>query len=80
MCRKGFKAQNVLAVVSFDLTFQYVLAGWEGTAHDGQVIDALGKGFEIPENKYYLADAGYGISLMEQIMGGRYPFDRSDFE
>jgi hypothetical protein len=55
LCRKGFTAQNVLAVVSFDLTFQFVLAGWEGTAHDGRVLDdALGpeKGFKIPENKY----------------------------
>ena len=26
--------QNVLAAVSFDLRFTYVLAGWEGSAHD----------------------------------------------
>jgi hypothetical protein len=74
-CRKGFKAQNILAVVSFDLTFQYVLAGWEGTAHDSRVLDdALGKGFEIPEDKYYLADAGYGMSphFLTPYRGVRY--------
>ncbi|KAL3522701.1 hypothetical protein ACH5RR_015535 [Cinchona calisaya] len=28
--RKGFPTQNVLAAISFDLKFSYVLAGWEG--------------------------------------------------
>jgi hypothetical protein len=74
MCRKGFKAQNVLAVVSFDLSFQYVLAGWEGTAHDGRGLDdALELGFKIPENNY-LADAGYRISpqFLTLYRGVRY--------
>jgi hypothetical protein len=58
--RKKTMSQNVLAVVNFDLTFSYVLAGWEGSAHDGQVIrDALGKGLIRRNNKYYLGDAGY---------------------
>jgi hypothetical protein len=35
--RKGFLSQNVLAVVNFDMTFSYCLAGWEGSAHDSQV-------------------------------------------
>jgi hypothetical protein len=74
MCRKGFKAQNVLAAVSFDLCFQYVLVGWEGTAHDGRVLDdALELGFKIPENNY-LADAGYRISpqFLTPYCGVRY--------
>uniref|UniRef100_A0A1D1XWP8 (Dimethylallyl)adenosine tRNA methylthiotransferase MiaB n=1 Tax=Anthurium amnicola TaxID=1678845 RepID=A0A1D1XWP8_9ARAE len=34
--------QNVLAAVRFDLSFSYVLAGWEGSAHDVTVLkDAL---------------------------------------
>ncbi|KAI7953565.1 hypothetical protein MJO28_006112 [Puccinia striiformis f. sp. tritici] len=62
--RKGFIAQNVLAVVNFDMEFLYVLAGWEGSAHDSRVIaDAFTKVFSIPDGKYYLADAGYGIQL-----------------
>jgi hypothetical protein len=35
--RKGFLSQNVLAVINFDMVFSYVLAGWEGSAHDGKV-------------------------------------------
>ena len=44
--------QNVLAAISFDLKFIYVLAGWEGSAHDSHVLnDAFARpgGFSIPE-------------------------------
>jgi hypothetical protein len=59
---KGFLSQNVLGVVNFDLTFQFALTGWEGTAHDGKVLrDALTKGFKIKPGKYYLGDAGYAL-------------------
>ena len=58
--RHGDLSQNVLACVDFDMNFVYVLAGWEGFAHDGRVIrDAQQKGFEVPEGRYYVADAGY---------------------
>jgi hypothetical protein len=58
--RKGFLSQNVLGVCNFDLEFEYILAGWEGSAHDGRVLDdALDKGFQVPEGKYYLGDVGY---------------------
>ena len=81
--RKGFTAQNVLVVCSFDSTINYVLAGWEGSAHDSRVLaDAFMKGFAIPKGKFYLGDAGYGISpecltpyrgiryhLREQVVG-----------
>jgi hypothetical protein len=36
--RKPFPTQNVMAAVDFDLRFTYVLAGWEGTAHDANVL------------------------------------------
>jgi hypothetical protein len=40
-----------------------VLAGWEGSAHDGRVFnDARDKGLIIPDGKYYLGDAGYALS------------------
>ena len=59
--RKGFISQNILAACSFDLLFLYILAGWEGSANDGRVLqDALEKDFHVPDGKYYLADAGYG--------------------
>ena len=49
--RKDGTTQNVLAAVSFDLKFTYVLAGWEGSAHDLRVLnDAFARpgGFSIP--------------------------------
>ena len=61
--RKSFPTQNVMAAVDFDLKFTYVLAGWEGTAHDAVVLaDALERenGLQVPEGKFYLVDAGYG--------------------
>ena len=42
MGRKHTTTQNVLAAVDFDLRFTYVLAGWEGSAHDARILaDAL---------------------------------------
>ena len=60
--RKGYILQNVLVACSFNLVFTYGLPGWKGSAHDGRVLsDAKTKGFEDPEGKYYLADAGYTL-------------------
>jgi hypothetical protein len=42
----------VLATVNFDLKFTYVLAGWEGSAHDALILaDALERddGLVVPE-------------------------------
>ena len=50
--RKDGTTQNVLATISFDLKFTYVLAGWEGNAHDSRVLNdafARPRGFSIPE-------------------------------
>jgi hypothetical protein len=44
--------QNVLAAVDFNQKFTYVLAGWEGTAHDALVLrDALARedGLRVPQ-------------------------------
>ena len=58
--RKGQLSQNVLAACSFDFKFVYVLSGWEGSASDTLVYqDARATDFQIPQGKYYLADAGY---------------------
>jgi len=41
----------VLAAVDFDLKFTYVLAGWEGSAHDALILsDALERadGLRVP--------------------------------
>lgn len=50
--RKSYPTQNVMAAVDFDLRFTYVLAGWEGTAHDALVLrDALERenGLRVPQ-------------------------------
>jgi hypothetical protein len=74
--RKGFLSQNVLAVCNFDMQFLYVLAGWEGSAHDGRVLqDAQAtKGFYTPKGKYWLGDAGYGCTefVLAPYQGIRY--------
>ena len=50
--RKHNTTQNVLAAVDFDLRFTYVLAGWEGSAHDARILtDALQRpdGLKVPQ-------------------------------
>jgi hypothetical protein len=43
-----------MAAVDFDMKFTYVLASWEGSAHDALIlVDALERndGFVVPEVK-----------------------------
>jgi len=50
--RKEETTQNILAAITFDLKFIYVLAGWEGSVHDSRVLgDVLSRpnGLKIPE-------------------------------
>ena len=52
--RKNCATQNVMAAIDFDLRFTYVLAGWEGTAHDALVLrNALERenGLRVPQGK-----------------------------
>jgi hypothetical protein len=52
--RKSNPTQNVMAAVSFDLKFTYVLAGWEGSTHDALILaDAIERndGFTVPAGK-----------------------------
>jgi hypothetical protein len=35
---KNYTSQNLLVVVDFDMKFTYVLAGWEGSAHDSNIL------------------------------------------
>jgi hypothetical protein len=62
--RKGTLSQNILAICNFDMQFVYILAGWEGSAHDSQVLSnaQASQGFSTPKGKYWLSDAGYGNS------------------
>lgn len=65
----------MLAACSFDMYFLYVMPGWEGSAADGAVFEsARSKSFLIPPGKYYLGDAGYGLSkfCLTPFRGVRY--------
>ena len=43
-CRKGYTTTNVMAACDFNLCFTFVLAGWEGSAHDTRIfMDTLRK-------------------------------------
>jgi hypothetical protein len=58
--QKGFLSHNCLLICNFSMLFMYILTGWEGSATDAWVwADALAKGFSVPAEFYYLADAGY---------------------
>jgi len=73
--RKGGVSQNCLACCSFDLRFQYILSGWDGSTADSTLYNnARLTDLYIPEGKYYLADAGFGIchALLVPYRGVRY--------
>jgi DDE superfamily endonuclease len=74
--RKGTLSQNVLAACDFDMRFTYILAGWEGSAHDGRVLQSAqaSYGFNTPKGRYWLGDAGYANSefVMTPYRGVRY--------
>lgn len=59
--RKKNRAQNVLALVGLDGRFHCVYPGAPGSWHDSRVFrTAIFEGaFEIPNDRYYLADSGY---------------------
>lgn len=39
--KNGILSQNVLAACTFDLQFIFVYPGWEGSATDSQVLQAV---------------------------------------
>ncbi|KAL6848265.1 hypothetical protein ACP4OV_022393 [Aristida adscensionis] len=75
--RKHFPTKNVLVAVDFDLKFTYVLADWEGSAHDALILaDAIERddGLKVPQGKFYLVDAGYACrpGFLPPYRGTRY--------
>ncbi|KAK4752557.1 hypothetical protein SAY87_021355 [Trapa incisa] len=60
--KNGQLTQNVLVASSFDLKFHYVLAGWEGSASELQVLNAAltrRNNLHVPEGRYYLTDTKF---------------------
>lgn len=73
--REGYVSQNCLFGCSFDLQFVFTYTGCEGSATDAKVYEnALLDGLDIPDGKYYLADAGYPScnQLLIPYRGVRY--------
>ena len=73
--RKGQITQNVLGICKFNLQFSYVYPGWEVSTHHARVLDAaLADDLSIPNGKYYLVDAGYGLKkgFLTPYRGVRY--------
>jgi DDE superfamily endonuclease len=74
--RTGSLSRDVLAVCNFNMQFLHILAGSEGSAPDGQVLqDAqTTRGFLTPEGKYWLGDAGYACTefVLAPYRGVRY--------
>ena len=79
--RKGVPTQNCLAACTFDLRFTYLVSGWEGSTADSTVFNAARlRDFYIPEERYYLADAGFALSddLLVPYRGVRYHLSEWD--
>jgi hypothetical protein len=59
--RKGGVTWNIMGAVDFDQTWVYMCTGWEGSASDGHVWNALRERheFPVPSGCYFLADGGY---------------------
>ncbi|XP_075521499.1 uncharacterized protein LOC142554714 [Primulina tabacum] len=87
--RHGTISQNVLAACNFDLEFIYVLSGWEGSAHDSNILtDALSRnnGLKVPQvycgyanRRQFLAPfRGVRYHLQEFTGQGRHPEDAKE--
>jgi len=66
-------------ICSFDMKMLYVLAGWEGSAHDAKVLaDAIERfGFCVPSGKFYLVDAG-APGLQRALQPAPFIFEECD--
>ena len=76
--RKDGTTQNVLAAISFDLKFTYVLAGWEGSAHDSRVLnDAFARTGGIFNSRWYytITSPFWFVSLINIICFPKHSSD-----
>ena len=81
MGRKHYTSQNMLVAVDFDMKFMYVLAGWEGSAHDASILgDSMSRADEIniPDGKFYLGDVEYACRpcVLPPFRGTRYHLNK----
>lgn len=75
--RKGDLSQNGLGICTFGLLSFCVIPPWEGSAHDGQVLQsALRNRLEVLKGKYFKVYAGYALRkvFLAPYRGIRYHF------
>ncbi|KAE8216878.1 hypothetical protein CF319_g8892 [Tilletia indica] len=73
--RKGTLSFNVLAACSFDMLFQFIYTGWEGSAADSMIFHrARQLSWRVPDGRVWLGDAGFPScdSLLVPFRGIRY--------
>lgn len=89
--RKGVLSHNVLGICIMDMQFCYVLAGWEGSAHDDKVLEnaLFDKHFIIPKknttytgyhntNYFLFPYCGVRYHLKEQAMADYRPANKEE--
>ncbi|KAF6159189.1 hypothetical protein GIB67_032806 [Kingdonia uniflora] len=82
--RKGDIRQNVLVSCGFNMRITYILAGWEGSAHDSRMLRVAVNDprdpFTIPAGKFYLGDAGFAnvLGFLVPYRGVRYHLKEHD--
>ncbi|WAR03050.1 HARB1-like protein, partial [Mya arenaria] len=65
VCRKGYHAINVQAVVTPDMRFTDVVDQWPGSTHDNTIFENCGLKACVEANNvgWLLGDAGYALKL-----------------
>ncbi|KAK8916510.1 hypothetical protein KSP39_PZI022323 [Platanthera zijinensis] len=64
--RRDNPTQNVMPTCDFNMCFTFVMAGWEGSAHDSRIFNFGTSDLRYnfphpPPGKYYLVDSGYPL-------------------
>eukprot|EP00268_Persea_americana_P050492 TRINITY_DN5491_c0_g2_i3.p1 TRINITY_DN5491_c0_g2~~TRINITY_DN5491_c0_g2_i3.p1 ORF type:complete len:333 (+),score=26.73 TRINITY_DN5491_c0_g2_i3:609-1607(+) len=69
--RKGTLSQNVMAACGFDLHFQYVHPGWEGSATDARVLQsslAHAESLHVPADMSQRKNVCFNASMDEELL------------
>ncbi len=72
--RKGDLSQNILGMINFNMILLSHMLGMKDQHMTVVLSSAMTQGFTVLEEKYYLGDAGYGLSkiCLTPYRGVRY--------
>ena len=68
---RGECYQNVLAICDFNMIFTYIVAGWQGTAHDARVLN---EALVDPEADFPIAPSGIRVSNYNKKMMNEFMY------